>query len=51
MRDVAIIGAGSTKFGELWGKSFRALGIEAGAKAMEMPTSEGARLTRYMSAT
>ena len=35
MRDVAIIGAGSTKFGELWGKSFRALGIEAGAKAME----------------
>lgn len=34
MREVAIIGAGSTKFGELWGTSFRALGIEAGAKAM-----------------
>jgi acetyl-CoA acetyltransferase len=34
MRDVAIIGAGSTKFGELWGQSFRSLGIEAGMKAM-----------------
>lgn len=34
MREVAIIGAGSTKFGELWGKSFRSIGIEAGAKAM-----------------
>ena len=34
MRDVAIIGAGVTKFGELWNKSFRALGIEAGVKAM-----------------
>lgn len=35
MRDVAIIGVGVTKFGELWNKSFRALGIEAGVKAME----------------
>ena len=34
MRDVAIIGAGVTKFGELWNKSFRAIGIEAGVKAM-----------------
>lgn len=34
MREVAVIGAGSTKFGELWDKSFRALGIEAGAKAL-----------------
>ena len=34
MREVAIIGAGSTKFGELWGTSFRDLGIEAGAKAL-----------------
>ncbi len=34
MREVAIIGAGSTKFGELWGQSFRALGLEAGMKAM-----------------
>lgn len=35
MRDVAIIGTGITKFGELWDKSFRALGIEAGMKAIE----------------
>ena len=35
MRDVAIIGIGVTKFGELWNKSFRAIGIEAGIKAME----------------
>ena len=35
MRDVAIIGVGVTKFGELWNKSFRAIGIEAGMKAME----------------
>lgn len=35
MRDVAIIGVGATKFGELWNKSFRSLGIEAGMKAIE----------------
>ncbi len=35
MREVAIIGTGVTKFGELWNKSFRALGIEAGMKAIE----------------
>lgn len=35
MRDVAIIGTGITKFGELWNKSFRSLGIEAGTKAIE----------------
>lgn len=35
MRDVAIIGAGETKFGELWNSSFRELGIEAGFRAME----------------
>ncbi|MDR0334866.1 MAG: thiolase domain-containing protein [Methanomassiliicoccaceae archaeon] len=34
MRDVAIIGVGTTKFGELWDASFRDLGIEAGFKAM-----------------
>ncbi len=34
MRDVAIIGIGVTKFGEHWNKSFRALGIEAGIKAI-----------------
>ncbi|MDR2846053.1 MAG: thiolase domain-containing protein [Candidatus Methanoplasma sp.] len=35
MRDVAVIGVGATKFGELWDKSFRNLGLEAGMKAME----------------
>ena len=34
MRDVAIIGIGITKFGELWDKSFRQLVSEAGAKAI-----------------
>jgi len=34
MRDVAIIGVGITKFGELWDKSFRALITEAGTKAI-----------------
>ncbi|MFQ5552716.1 MAG: thiolase domain-containing protein [Thermoplasmata archaeon] len=35
MRDVAIIGVGETKFGELWDRSFREIGIEAGLKALE----------------
>ncbi|KAA0008445.1 MAG: thiolase domain-containing protein [Thermoplasmata archaeon] len=34
MRDVAIIGVGITKFGELWDKSFRNLISEAGTKAI-----------------
>jgi len=34
MRDVAIIGVGLTKFGELWDKSFRQLISEAGANAI-----------------
>ncbi len=34
MRDVAVIGVGLTKFGELWDKSFRNLISEAGAKAI-----------------
>ena len=34
MRDVAVIGIGVTKFGELWDKSFRNLISEAGAKAI-----------------
>ena len=34
MRDVAVIGIGITKFGELWDKSFRQLISEAGAKAI-----------------
>ncbi|MBS3778520.1 MAG: thiolase domain-containing protein, partial [Candidatus Thermoplasmatota archaeon] len=34
MRDVAVIGIGLTKFGELWDKSFRQLTAEAGSKAI-----------------
>ena len=34
MRDVAVIGVGITKFGELWDKSFRQLIAEAGSKAI-----------------
>jgi len=34
MRDVAVIGVGLTKFGELWNKSFRRLIAEAGSKAI-----------------
>jgi len=34
MNDVAVIGVGMTKFGELWEKSFRQLIAEAGAKAI-----------------
>lgn len=35
MRDVAIIGIGCTKFGELWARSFRDLFVEAGVSAIE----------------
>ena len=35
MREVAVIGIGLTKFGELWEKSFRDLITEAGIKAIE----------------
>ena len=35
MRDVAVIGVGETEFGELWERSFRDLGIEAGLKAIQ----------------
>jgi acetyl-CoA C-acetyltransferase len=34
MRDVAIIGIGQTKFGELWDLSFREIGIQAGLAAV-----------------
>jgi acetyl-CoA C-acetyltransferase len=34
MRDVAVIGVGLTRFGELWDKSFRQLITEAGSKAI-----------------
>ncbi|MDR3102706.1 MAG: thiolase domain-containing protein [Methanocalculaceae archaeon] len=35
MRDVAVIGAGITAFGELWNTSFREMCTEAGVKALE----------------
>lgn len=34
MRDVAVIGVGVTRFGEMWDESFRAIGIEAGMQAI-----------------
>jgi len=34
MREVAVIGVGLTKFGELWDRSFRQLTAEAGSKAI-----------------
>lgn len=41
MRDVAVIGVGMTKFGELWDLSFRQLIAEAGSKAILETTVEG----------
>ncbi|HYS72314.1 MAG TPA: thiolase domain-containing protein [Thermoplasmata archaeon] len=35
MRAVSVIGVGETQFGELWDKSFRELGIEAGLRAIQ----------------
>ncbi|MDE1820061.1 MAG: thiolase domain-containing protein [Euryarchaeota archaeon] len=35
MREVAILGIGQTKFGELWDRSFREIGIEAGFAALQ----------------
>jgi len=35
MKDVAVIGTGITKFGELWDKSLRSLGMEAGLNAIK----------------
>ncbi len=35
MREVAILGIGQTKFGELWDRSFREIGIEAGFSALQ----------------
>jgi len=34
MREVAVIGIGITRFGEMWDKSFREIGIEAGLAAV-----------------
>ncbi len=44
MRDVAIIGAGCTKFGEMWDKSFRDLFIEAGILALDDAGMSGAQV-------
>ena len=44
MRDVAIIGASQTKFGELWDSSFRELISQAGLGAMEDANLSGADL-------
>lgn len=41
MREVAIIGIGCTKFGELWDKSFRDLFVEAGISAIEDAKVQG----------
>lgn len=44
MRDVAIIGAGCTEFGELWDRSFRDLFMEAGVKAIEDAKIQGEKI-------
>jgi len=43
-RDVAIIGTGCTKFGELWDKGLRELVVEAGIKAVEEAGISGRQL-------
>lgn len=44
MRDVAIIGIGLTKFGELWDTSFRQLIVEAGVRATEDAGIDGKQI-------
>ncbi|MCL2296241.1 MAG: thiolase domain-containing protein [Methanomassiliicoccaceae archaeon] len=44
MKEVAIIGVGATKFGELWGSSFRNIGIEAGMRAIEDANLSGSEI-------
>ena len=44
MRDVAVIGVGLTKFGELWDVSFRQLMAEAGARAIEDAGIDGKQI-------
>ncbi|MGD0717482.1 MAG: thiolase domain-containing protein [Halobacteriota archaeon] len=44
MREVAIVGIGCTKFGEMWDKSFRDLFIEAGLMALEDAGMSGAQV-------
>ncbi|MFB0499678.1 MAG: thiolase domain-containing protein [Candidatus Hadarchaeaceae archaeon] len=44
MRDVAVIGVGLTKFGELWDVSFREMMMEAGARAIENAGIDGKQI-------
>ncbi len=44
MRDVAVIGVGLTKFGELWDVSFRQMMAEAGARAIEDAGVDGKQI-------
>ncbi|HEX7514976.1 MAG TPA: thiolase domain-containing protein, partial [archaeon] len=44
MREVAIVGIGCTKFGEMWNKSFRDLFIEAGLMALMDAEVSGAQI-------
>ena len=44
MRDVAVIGIGCTKFGELWDKSFRTLVVEAGEMAINDASLSGEQI-------
>jgi len=44
MRGVAVVGVGITKFGELWGTSFRQLVVEAGVRAMEDANIDGKQI-------
>jgi len=44
MREVAIVGIGCTKFGEMWDKSFRDLFIEAGLMALDDAGMSGAQV-------
>ncbi len=46
LRDVAIIGVGETKIGELWDQSLRELGIEAGLKALKDAGVKGEEVER-----
>jgi len=46
LRDVVIIGIGETKFGELWDKSLREIGIEAGLKALQDAGVSGEQVER-----
>ncbi len=44
MRDVAVIGIGVTKFGELWDTSFRDLFVDAGLRALEDAEMDGGEI-------